>query len=374
MPQATYRNLLERFPWIFQRAPPIVGESESIAYEGLILGFRYVDFVVVVRAQKVLGAITGLELLNALRETRISGFSYLTRTRMADICRPVGVEGLRGSLQSILDTMRQTRCGNVCIVQDGELTATVSLRDIVRYATSLTTQTNIEVFQLANTAVSMRSNATVAETLDLMISKRIRRILVQDSGLQKVVDDRVLVEYAFSHMRFTTLKDNPDDFWNLSLAGLPSLDIVSIDGKADVAEAWKAMYTSPAQCLLVDGRILTPWDVVIRLHAIHKFPIDDGLESIVARCFEATMRGLLGETASRAFLLKLENDFAFTPTEICYRTAEFSEILARILGPPSHVVERVFLRQLYAKVGISPIPDGNLNDALAYLATRLRAK
>jgi len=145
----------------------------------------------------------------------------------------------------------------------------------------------------------------------------------------------------------------------------------SIEAEADVAEAWKAMYASPAQCLLVDGKkILTPWDVVIRLHNLHKFPVDTALETIIANAFEATLKGLLGETAAKTLLLKLETDFAITPHTIYHNPSEFSKMLARILGRVNSVVERAFLHQLYARLGISPLAYSDLNDALNYIKER----
>jgi len=348
-----------------------VEETEPVAYEGLLLGFQYVDFVPVTRAGKVVGGLTGLELLAALRMTKNSGFHYLLETKMADICRPVGLAELDASLESVLDTMHRTKNGNVCVIQDEKLIATISLRDIMRYATSLSNKTNVMVSELANSAVTLASHATMVETLDLMMSKEVRRILIQTSGSRKIADDRVVVEHAFNHDGIIILRDNPDKFWNFPMCTLPLRDPGSIGAEADVAEAWKAMYASPAQCLLVnEKKILTPWDVVIRLHDLHRFPVDTALETIIANAFEATLKGLLGETAAKTLLLKLETDFAITPHTIYHNPSEFSKMLGRILGRVNSVVERAFLRQLYARIGISPLPYSNLNDALSYIKER----
>ncbi|HMK82415.1 MAG TPA: CBS domain-containing protein [Candidatus Bathyarchaeia archaeon] len=363
-------NLLELFPWILQRTSPTVEGTESIAYEGLLLGFQYVDFLPVIRGGRVVGGITSLEILGALSKTRNSGFHYLIETKIADICRPVGLAEPRSSLQSVLDAMRRTKNGNVCIVRDGELIATISLRDIIRYATFLIAETNIQISELANPAITLPSNATLAEMLDLMIAKGVRRILIQASGSQKVADDRIIVEHAFGDNGITTLSDDPTGFWKLPLGNLPLREVISIDGGVDVAEAWKNMYQSPAQCLVVGESILTPWDVVIRLNDLHKFPTQTSFDIIVADSFMATLRGILGETAANAFLLRLETNSAFTRDVISHKPTEFSEMLREILGTARPVVERAFLRHLYAELRISPLPYTNLNDALSHIRER----
>jgi CBS domain-containing protein len=213
----------------------------------------------------------------------------------------------------------------------------------------------------------------MSEALDLMMERRVRRIFVHGGGLQKVVDDRAVVEYAFGHEGILTMRDKPDDFWKHPIGDLPLRDVWSIDGRTDVAEAWRMMYNSPAECLLADGRILTPWDVVIRTCQLTRLPVRSNLELLVAMCFEAALRGLLGDTASSAVLSKFR-EFALTPFDICEKPKEISDTIMRIFGSSGLVVERVFVRRLCAEFGIPPEPHNELSETLNHVKARVEAR
>ncbi|HKM51699.1 MAG TPA: CBS domain-containing protein [Candidatus Bathyarchaeia archaeon] len=367
-------DLLQLFPWIFQRTSPTVDEDNSLIDEAVILGFRHVDFLPVLRAGKVTGRIHGKEIVKVLREIRDIGFQQSSRMKIDSIIQiRIGLLGVRDSLRLLLDAMLRNGVGHACVVEDQRLVATVSLRDVIRFVTSLNLRTGVRVIDLANPAISLPSNATVSKLLDQMILKNVRRIVVQGDG-QKVVDDRGVVEYAFGSEGIMLLKDRPDDFFKLPLRNLSLREVSRIDGEADVAEAWDAILKSPAECLLVDGKIVTPWDLVIRLYSLGRFPtVRQGFDVVVARCFENTLRGLLGETASKAVLLNFETTLALTPLQICSEAERFTEALTQTFGSIGSVVQRSFLRGLYSELKLSLKPNSEFKEALEYAKERYEA-
>ena len=365
------RALSELFPWIFQRTSPTVDEDNSLLDEAVILGFRYVDFLPVLRAGKVTGRIHAKEIVKVLREIRDSGFQQSSERKIDSITqREVGLLGVRDSLGSLLNAMLRNGVGHACVVEDQRFVATVSLRDIIRFATSLKARTGVHAMDLANPIISLGSDATVSKLLDQMILKSVRRVVVQGEG-QKVADDRVVIERAFSSDGIMMLRDRPDDFFKLPLRNLELREASSIDGGADVAEAWNAILTSPAECLLLDGEIVTPWDLVIRLYSLGRFlTIRDGFDVVVARCFENTLRGLLGETASKAVLLNLETTLTLTPPQICSEAERFTEALVQTFGSIGSVVQRAFLRGLYSELRLTLKPNTEFKEALNHAKER----
>src|SRR5208283_4388753 len=170
------------------------------------------------------------------------------------------------------------------------------------------------------------------------------------------------------------LKDRPDDFFKLSLSNLSLREASSIDGEADIAEAWNAILKSPAECLLVNGKIVTPWDLVIRLYSLGRFPtVRQGFDVVVARCFENTLRGLLGETASKAVLLNLETTLSITPMQICSEAERFTDALTQTFGSIGSVVQRSFLRGLFSELKLSLKPNIEFKEALNYAKERYEA-
>lgn len=271
------RGLLELLPWVLKRISPTVNEELQLLTACIPMVFRHVDFLPVMRDMSVVGRFAGLEVVIALLEVRSAGLKVLVANSVRSCCgRSLSQVGPRDSLTSLLDSISKTKFGHGCIVEDGKFVATVALRDLIEYASNANRGggAGVRVTEIASPTVSLPREATVTELLNTFLTKRIRRVVVRGVGKPAIADDRLLAQSAFSPEGLLTIRNTPEKFFQRALSSLALLDLGSIGGNEDVAEAWSMIYRNPAECLLVEDedKMLTPWDAVIKLCAQGKFP------------------------------------------------------------------------------------------------------
>jgi CBS domain-containing protein len=358
------------FPWVVYRGSTAVDEDQELIDEASILAFRQVDFTPVVRGGTVTGIIGGREIIRVLVQIRERGVGFLLGTKATEIMdrNKVGVLGLKDSLPSLLALMSKIKFGNVCIVEDGKLVATVSLRDVISYVAGLHIDTGLKVADLANPGITLPHDATLSQLLDQMVTNDVRRVLVKGLGRPKVADDRMIIQYAFGEEGLTALARNYASLFDRRLEDLPLQEPGVVNGDADVAEAWRAAHAAPTACVLLDEqRILTPWDLVIRVHALGRFPgARRSFEDVVAISFETEVKGILGETVSEALFHTLQTDFEIKSNDIYGRAEEIPIALTQVLGRAGAAVQRNFLRRLYADLRIPSRPPDSFKEALEY--------
>lgn len=100
-----------------------------------------------------------------------------------------------------------------------------------------------------------------------MLTKMVRKVVVKDSS--SVADTRMIMgKYLKPEALLMSRDKNPEEYFHDSLSSLPLPKAGTINGNADLAEAWDTIYKNPAECLLVEGenKILTPWDLVVKPH------------------------------------------------------------------------------------------------------------
>jgi len=270
------RGVLELLPWVLQKVSPTVSEDLQLMSAGILMTFRQIDFLPVVKGMSVVGRFAGIHVVSSLEKVRDAGTWRLIARRVGDVCdRDVPRVSSKDSLVSVLNSMSSAKFGHGCVLEkNGELVATIALKDIIQYLSGLNMRAGLQAKEVASPTLSLPSEATITELLNTLLTKRIRRVLVKGLDKQLIADDRILARQAFSHEGLLAMKYTPKMFFERPLSSLALVEPGSISGEKDVAEAWSQIYTNPAECLLVEGenRILTPWDAVMKPYTLGKFP------------------------------------------------------------------------------------------------------
>jgi CBS domain-containing protein len=259
------QSLLELFPWVLKELSPAVNESLQLMSAGILMAFRRIYFLPVVRDARVVGRFDGEKLVRVLEKVRDGGPWRLVAYHVGDVYDKVVPEvGSKDSLSSLVSSMAQQRYGHGCVVEDGKLIATISLRDFARYFSSIGVSAGVKVGEFAQPIISLPAESTTFELLGTLLSKRIRRVVVSGMGKRLLADDRLVVQSAFSNEGLVAIKYATKAFFERHLSELELMEPGTISGDQDLAEAWKMIYANPAQCLLVDANgILTPWDAFV---------------------------------------------------------------------------------------------------------------
>ena len=104
-----------------------------------------------------------------------------------------------GDLGSVLEVFSKTRFGFAWTESKGDsrIGGFVSLRDLLALYGRSAISTDLSVGDVASTTIfSLRSDISLKQALDEMISRRMRSILISDT--ERVILDRQLIHYVFS--------------------------------------------------------------------------------------------------------------------------------------------------------------------------------
>jgi CBS domain-containing protein len=270
------RSIIDLMPSLRLRPSPTLNENVEFVSAGILMTFKHVYFFPVVKDRGLVGRFNCEHVVRVLEKVRDGGPWRLVAKRIGDICdREVPQVSSNDSLSSILDSMVKVNFGHCCVVDQGNLTAVVSLRDIVDYLSSLKVKAGITMGEIARPIIGLPATTTMAQFLGTLLTKRIRRVAVEGLEKRLMADDRLVAENAFTNEGLTTLRHTPRMFFERRLSELTLVEPGRMSGEQDVAQAWDKMYSNPAECLIVDDKkILTPWDAVITPYSRGKLPLN----------------------------------------------------------------------------------------------------
>jgi len=259
------QSLLELFPWVLKELSPTVDESLQLMSAGILMTFRQIYFLPVVRDARVVGRFDGEHVVQVLEKVRDGGPWRLVAYHVGDVYeKTVSQLSAKNSLSSLIRSMGELRFGHGCIVEDGKLIATISLRDLALYFSSIGVSTGVRVGEIAQPIISLPAESTTFELIGTLLSKHIRRVVVDGMKKRLLADDRLVVQNSFSNEGLVAIKYTTKVFFERHLSQLELIEPGNISGDQDLAEGWKKIYANPAHCLLVDDdKILTPWDAFV---------------------------------------------------------------------------------------------------------------
>jgi CBS domain-containing protein len=265
-------------PGLFQKTPLTVDDTTPITHVGMLMAIKEIDFLPVYfyemdqqgHIMHRIGRIAGYIVTKALHDVR--GPELLDKTVKDFVNTKIELIPQMSLLTDLLDAIVKTQFGHACIGEHNEIAATVSLRDLIRYAPSIGLDGDMQVKEVASDLISLPQDATMNQLLNMLLEKRIRRVLVDGLEQPRMVDDRVIARHAFSYEGLRVRRTSSQKFYDRPLYSLPVLKPGRINPDASLAEAWSLIYENPAECLLVEGenKIITPWDVVIKPYLRHK--------------------------------------------------------------------------------------------------------
>jgi CBS domain-containing protein len=139
--------------------------------------------------------------------------------------------------------------------------ASLSIRDLLGAAGRF----EGEVEELASPLITIDDGASVTDALKFMVERGVRNLVVVKDRDPYVVNDRKVLEYLFG----------PEAREAISIGGFDSLAKVKVQSlgpikgrrvspETTVHDAARLLSDVETSCLFVDGKILTPWDVVMK--------------------------------------------------------------------------------------------------------------
>lgn len=252
-------------PQIFKRPMLSVSRGDPLVYAASFLALGpqiYVDGLVVTENDKVVGRLGNHYLLHHILQ---SAPEWLNGT-VSDIKEiDSSFVEARSQLKDALDIFEKTRFAFLPVTVDGAPAGSLSLRDLL----GAIAESNFKApaSRLGSPLVALNSEASLLDVLTAMMSKWIRNIGIRRRGGQVgIINDRKVLEFLLSHegRRLTKGGDKLDALRDIPARTLSLLKPKTVAKGASISKAASLLNSVDNPCLLSDGLIVTPWDLVMK--------------------------------------------------------------------------------------------------------------
>jgi len=264
MPRLARLKVREAFPTIFERAYPAVDPTTPILTVLPLLRFHEIDALPLSfdgrRRQR---AVFGFSCLARLLKVRPEGFGSFLKQPCEVVSESLATIRDDQSLSSLLNVYLRRRFGFVRVVESKGAGALLTLSDVLGLYQEGRLRSSLTLKDVGSAVFSMPSESTIREVLVEMFDMRIRRIFV--SGTREFVWDKGIIEHLFSPAVLARVaRREPEDILKMPISGIETTTAKRAEGFMHLREAASMLKAEPGQCLVFDGKVVTPWDVVLK--------------------------------------------------------------------------------------------------------------
>lgn len=248
---------------IFQRPLLYVNPSDSMLQVATFLATGpqiYVDGLVVLEEnKKLVGRIGGYALANHILNSKEKWLDSNASEILEPLEQPLQRDDyLSKAFRFFIDT----KFAFMPVASNAEITASLSLRDLIIYARRI----GATVEDLASPLLTIEEDTSVLEALNFMVENGVRNLVFSTKDGPYVVNDRKVLEYMLdSQTRKIVSRDGFEVLDNIRLDSLGAIEGILVNPKVAAGTVAHFFSNITTSCLFVDNhRILTPWDLIIK--------------------------------------------------------------------------------------------------------------
>ena len=254
------RPISDVVPHIFKRPVLSVSPADSLLQAGTFLAIGpqiYVDGLVVLDGQKPVGRMGGQHIIQYILQHQDGWFQSTASQIMS---HAVSVVEAASPLSVALDIFGRTKFAFAPITVDSRVATSLSLRDVLRLVAG---KLNTPVGELASKLISVKSNTSIENALELMVEKGIRNLAVSNDNDTRIINDRKILEFLLSYEgRRVMASPRKLDGVNVDLLDTLAAKHVRKNTPAGIAAEFLSNVDTP--CLICEDSIVTPWDIVMK--------------------------------------------------------------------------------------------------------------
>ncbi|HXY56052.1 MAG TPA: hypothetical protein VEH01_00425 [Nitrososphaerales archaeon] len=254
----------EAFPRIFERAYPVLDPKTPMISVLPLLRFHEIDALPLsFDSNGNQRGIFGFSCLARILTLGPEKFSSFMERPCEDVSEPLATVQARSGLARLLDTYLEARFGFARVVERRGVGALLSLDDTLRLFDERVIDSALEIAEVASEVFSLPMETTLREALDEMFARRYRRVFVR--GTKEFIWDRGIIEHLFSPAVLARVAQDPSaDPLGIPISGLTRTKAKEAEPSMTLSQAAKALGNERGQCLVFDGKVVTPWDVVMK--------------------------------------------------------------------------------------------------------------
>jgi len=169
-------------------------------------------------------------------------------------------------VSNLLDTYGRTKFGFARVEDKNNVGGLVGLPEVLGLYETGAISSDLAVKQVGSKLVSTEGGTSIRKALKLMFERRYRRMFI--SGGKEFVSDRAMIGHVFSPAVLSAIAHGTDDVLAAPISEVDKMVAKEVRPDAKLAEAARALKAEKAgQCLVYDGAVVTPWDLVMKPYA-----------------------------------------------------------------------------------------------------------
>lgn len=257
------KPISDLFPQILKRPLLYVGPSDSLLQVGTFLALGpqiYVDGLVVLDGHQAIGTIGGRNIIEYILYHQDHWIQGTASTVMSRLEAAVKADD---TLKVALDVFSRTGFAFVPITINEKVVTSLSVRDVLKVVVS--SKLNSTVGELSSPVISVDSNTTIGNALEIMLEQGIRNLIVRDKDRTSILNDRKILEFLLSHEgRQAMTSKRLNGLFEIRLNTLELLSAKRIGQDTSTSVAAELLMDLNTPCLLTDESVVTPWDIVMK--------------------------------------------------------------------------------------------------------------
>ncbi len=123
-------------------------------------------------------------------------------------------------------------------------------------------KTELRVADVATMPISVTRDATIRDSISLMLERRVRRLFIQGTG--SFVSDREIISYLFSPRKLQETKDNQATMLSGKVIEARPVEALRIEADLPLAEAAQLVTQTQGGTLTCRNGIASTWDIIMK--------------------------------------------------------------------------------------------------------------
>ncbi|MGH9973633.1 MAG: CBS domain-containing protein [Nitrososphaeraceae archaeon] len=220
----------------------------------------YVDGLVVVEGERPIGRIGSKQILLTIINSKYPDWLEVSAAQMMDNSRIYLEMDL--PLSKAINIFKQTGFAFIPITKSGLVVASLTIRDVLPIITRTTPSLSLK--DISSPLVLLSNKTDLKTALRIMFERKIRNMIVRVDNDYYVANDRKILEFLFSQNGRKLVRTNNMGAEAVEIDLIDMVPAIKVKENTTVSQAAELLMDINTPCLLLEGSIITPWDIVMK--------------------------------------------------------------------------------------------------------------
>jgi hypothetical protein len=265
-------------PDIFNVTRPLASGTDPLIISASLLILEEVQMLPIVEGLepkldpetkiRMYATLGGYSVLRAISGSKSSDYLKLLWTKCMEMPVWVGSLNFEDTLDELLRVIALTNFGNVVIDGRGNVPALLTLREIADLYGANKIKSELRASEIGSERVSISSDSSITDTLNLMLKMKIRRVFHSGSYGDRLqfVSSRSIIKFLFSPHRLEIVKKSPEKWLDAKVSEVLSSSAKFVFDGATMKQCAKLMGDKVDDCLVCEAsnKVVSRWDIVMK--------------------------------------------------------------------------------------------------------------